>query len=189
MKFARLSRQGSAYRLFRELRTASVKIRKGTSGVHRTASVHISAHIAKDLRADEYAFVGDDCWIGPRTHIGAYSMLAPRVAIVGDDHVWDVVGIPTQFTGRPQQRDTVIGRDVWLGYGVIVMRGLTIGDGAIIAAGSIVTKDVAPFEVWAGSPARRLRMRFAAEDIELHLQRLDAKQVRPNFAEPQQGTQ
>lgn len=59
----------------------------------------------------------------------------------------------------------VIGNDVWIGGNVTVLRGVTIGDGAIVAAGSIVTKDVAPFAIVGGVPAKPIRMRFDEETV------------------------
>jgi phosphonate metabolism protein (transferase hexapeptide repeat family) len=57
----------------------------------------------------------------------------------------------------------VIGHDVWIGHGAIVLPGRSIGDGAVIAAGSIVTKDVAPYNIVAGNPARLIRPRFPTQ--------------------------
>ncbi|MGC0410273.1 virginiamycin A acetyltransferase [Streptomyces sp. SAI-195] len=68
-------------------------------------------------------------------------------------------------TGMPSRGDTVVGNDVWFGYGATVMPGVRIGDGAIIAAGSLVTADVAPYTVVGGSPARPIRSRYDAEDV------------------------
>lgn len=59
-----------------------------------------------------------------------------------------------------------IGHDVWIGAGAQVLSGVTIGDGAIVAAGAIVTRDVAPYAVVAGNPARLIRYRFAGDRIE-----------------------
>lgn len=60
----------------------------------------------------------------------------------------------------PRRGDTVVGNDVWFGYGSTIMPGVTIGHGAIIAAKSVVTKDVPPYAVVAGNPARVVKMRF-----------------------------
>lgn len=60
---------------------------------------------------------------------------------------------------------TKIGNDVWLGIRTIVLGGVTIADGAVIGAGSVVTKDVGPYEIWAGNPARFIRKRFDDETI------------------------
>jgi phosphonate metabolism protein (transferase hexapeptide repeat family) len=66
------------------------------------------------------------------------------------------------FAWRRAHRVT-IGNDVWIGHGAIVLPGRSIGDGAVIAAGSIVTKDVAPYSIVGGNPARPIRPRFPAE--------------------------
>ncbi|MFC6705743.1 acyltransferase [Flexivirga alba] len=150
-----------------------------------TASIHPSANVPRDLSAGRYAFVGTECWIAPRTVIGDYVMLAPRVAIVGDDHQWDVPGTPVQFTERPEQHVTHIDRDAWLGYGAIVMRGVHVGEGAVVAAGSVVTHDVPPYEIWAGVPAKKLRDRFTTEDQTEHMRQLDSAPATPTFAGPQ----
>jgi acetyltransferase-like isoleucine patch superfamily enzyme len=77
-------------------------------------------------------------------------------------------------TGRvlhPKSKKIVIGNDVWIGYGALISRGVTIGDGAIVAARTIVTRDVPPYAIVAGSPARVLRYRFP-EDVIAQLQEL-----------------
>ncbi|GAA5056475.1 CatB-related O-acetyltransferase [Nocardia callitridis] len=65
----------------------------------------------------------------------------------------------------PNRGDTVIGNDVWLGYGVTVMPGVRIGHGAIVAAGSVVTADVPDYGIVGGNPARLIRMRYNDDDI------------------------
>ena len=84
--------------------------------------------------------------------------------IVGDDHVFDKAGVPTIFAGRPELRPTVIGDDAWVGAGCVIMAGVTIGTGAIVAAGAVVTKDIPPYEIHGGVPAKKIRDRFASED-------------------------
>ena len=59
-----------------------------------------------------------------------------------------------------------IGNDVWIASGVKIMQGVTIGDGAIIGAGSLVTQDVEPYGVYAGVPAKKIRLRFSEEQIQ-----------------------
>jgi len=66
--------------------------------------------------------------------------------------------------------DIIIGNDVWIGYDSIIMSGVKIGDGARIATRSIVTKDVQPYEVVGGSPAKLIKARFDAETVELLIQ-------------------
>ena len=66
--------------------------------------------------------------------------------------------------------DTVVGNDVWLGYGATVLPGVTIGDGAIVGAKAVVSRDVPPFAVVAGNPAEVRRMRFDADIVEALLE-------------------
>jgi virginiamycin A acetyltransferase len=69
------------------------------------------------------------------------------------------------FRDRESRGDTVLGNDVWLGYRVTVMPGARIGDGAVVASGSVVTGEVPPYAIVAGNPARPVRMRFPEADI------------------------
>lgn len=65
------------------------------------------------------------------------------------------------IVGHPQSRgDVSIGNDVWLGMNVTIMSGVTIGDGAVVAANSTVVRDIGPYEIWGGNPARLIRLRF-----------------------------
>ena len=70
------------------------------------------------------------------------------------------------FRDRERRGDTVVGNDVWLGYGATVLPGVTIGDGAVVAAGAVVAGDVPPYAVVAGNPARVVQERFPAADVE-----------------------
>ena len=66
--------------------------------------------------------------------------------------------------------DIIIGNDVWIGYDAVILAGVTIGDGAIIGTGAVVTKDVPPYTIVGGVPAKPIRKRFSDEDIALLLE-------------------
>jgi virginiamycin A acetyltransferase len=68
--------------------------------------------------------------------------------------------------GAPSRGDTVVGNDVWLGYRALVLPGVTIGHGAIVAAASVVASDVPPYAIAGGNPARVIRRRYDDEDVE-----------------------
>jgi phosphonate metabolism protein (transferase hexapeptide repeat family) len=72
------------------------------------------------------------------------------------------LGVDTGFLERRRAKKVTIGNDVWIGHGAVVMPGVKIGDGAVVGANAVVTRDVAPYQVVAGVPARPLRPRFAA---------------------------
>ena len=125
--------------------------------------------IYRDLSLSPYAFVGERCYLYPKLQIGRYSMLGPEVCVVGADHAFRKPGTPICFSGREELPDTIIGEDVWVGCRAIIMTGVTVGDGAIIGAGSVVTKNVAPFDIVAGNPARVISKRFEGQKVEKHL--------------------
>ena len=75
----------------------------------------------------------------------------------------DVARIPEAWDNRG---DIVIGNDVWIGYDAVVLAGVTVGDGAIIAARAVVTKDVPPYTIVGGVPARSIRRRFSDSEID-----------------------
>lgn len=67
--------------------------------------------------------------------------------------------------GHINKGDTVIGNDVWIGAEALIMPGVQIADGAVIAARAVVTKNIAPYEIWGGNPARLIKKRFSDEEI------------------------
>ena len=91
--------------------------------------------------------------------IGNFVMLAPNVALLNNTHNCDRVDIPMVLQGRQFDLDVIVEDDVWIGRNAIVLPGVTVGRGSIVAAGAIVTKDVEPFSIVAGIPARLLKRR------------------------------
>jgi virginiamycin A acetyltransferase len=78
-------------------------------------------------------------------------------------HGWEVA--MDKIMHLPSRGDTVVGNDVWIGYEALIMPGVTVGDGAIIAARSVVTSDVPPYTIVGGNPARPLKQRFSDATI------------------------
>lgn len=71
------------------------------------------------------------------------------------------------LTAAPTRGDTVVGNDVWFGYQSMIMPGVRIGDGAIVATGAVVTADVPPYTIVGGNPAKPIRQRFPDADVDL----------------------
>lgn len=105
---------------------------------------------------------------------GNYVLVASNVSFVGkDDHLFDKVGTPIWNSGRGDSYKTYIGNDVWIGHGAIIMGGVKIGDGAIVAAGTVVTKDVPRCAIVGGNPAKVIKYRFKEqEDIAMHCKQI-----------------
>lgn len=137
--------------------------------VHKSFYITKPFAVASDLKAGAYSFAGYGCWICPKVRLGNYVMLASHVAILGGDHIYDKPGMPIIFSGRPGIKETIIEDDVWVGLRAIIMAGVHIGRGAIVAAGALVTSDVEPYTIVGGSPAKFIQKRFnSPEDVEHH---------------------
>ena len=108
-----------------------------------------------------------------RIVVGNNVMFGPRVSIITGGHRMDILGkymidIKDKDKRPEDDRDIVICDDVWVGANSIILRGVTVGEGSVIAAGSVVTKDVIPYSIVGGSPARILKMRFTEDEIIIH---------------------
>ena len=136
------------------------RFRYGLKHVHSTFYMGSNCEVMSDLVAGPYSFINNDCAIQAGVTLGRYTLLGPSVAVVGADHRPDLAGVPNVFSGRPEIRKTLIGDDAWIGHGSTIMHGVTIGRGAIVAAGAVVTKDVPPYEIHGGVPARKIGERF-----------------------------
>ncbi|AQQ09156.1 Streptogramin A acetyltransferase [Sedimentisphaera cyanobacteriorum] len=123
----------------------------------------------------DYVFIGRNAYIYANCKIGNYSMIASYVSIVGGDHRFDIVGAPMFFSGRDklEELETIIEDDVWVGQGSIILAGIKIGRGAIVGAGSIVTKKVPPYAIVAGNPAKLIKYRFNKVEQQKHDSMLD----------------
>lgn len=88
-------------------------------------------------------------------------MIAESCSIIGGNHETRRLDIPMNQQGEGKQGAIVIGNDVWIGAASIVISGVSIGDGCIIGAGSVVTKNIPPYHVAVGNPARVLKQRVA----------------------------
>jgi acetyltransferase-like isoleucine patch superfamily enzyme len=127
-----------------------------------------------------YSYVSSGCVVN-KSIIGKFTSVGPGTFIGLWEHNTDVsthsfylYETSGQFVKGYQnyKRDhieTIVGNDVWIGANVCIQKGVTVGNGAIIGSGAIVTKDVLPYSIVVGNPAKILRYRFSEEDIEMFL--------------------
>lgn len=141
-------------------------------GFHAGKNVRLWA--PNSIKTGRFCYLGRGSQIECDAELGNYVFAGNNVALVGRyDHNWQEIGKPMLFSQRIKDKDynwkglgqkTIIGDDVWIGYGSIIMSGIKIGQGSIIAAGSVVTRDVESFCIYGGVPAKKLANRFDDEE-------------------------
>lgn len=164
-------------KLLKKIRGAAIK----NSVIDQTAKVEAGSNI-KDVRMDKYSFCGYDCEITCCV-IGKFCSIADKVIIGGAFHpIHWVSTSPVFYSGRDSIKKkfcdfekegvkrTEIGHDVWIGNYALIKQGVRIGTGSVIGMGSVVTKDVPPYEIWGGNPARCIRKRFSDDVIKALLE-------------------
>lgn len=133
------------------------------------------------IRLGRDVYFGRYCNIECDAEIGNEVLIANQVAFVGRaDHDLRELGTPIRFARSirdpgyqpdPSRTKITVGDDVWIGFGAILLSGITVGEGAVIAAGALVTADVPPFAIVGGVPARELGRRFSEAEIPEHQRR------------------
>lgn len=130
------------------------------------------------LRIGNDVYIGKWCTIECDGEIGDGVLIANSVGIVGrDDHDVRQLGVLARnspwigdetFNRQGKRLSVAIEQDVWIGFGAVILTGVRIGRGAIVAAGTVVVKDVPPYQIVAGNPNRVIGSRFSEEEIDLH---------------------
>lgn len=157
----------------KKARLASVRHSK----VHKTSKIESGSSFVSSFM-DRYSFCGYDCDIY-HAHIGSFTSIASNVVIGGAHHPMEWVAMsPVFYAGRDSVKkkfsenilepikNTIIGNDVWIGRSAIIVSGVNVGNGAVIGAGSVVTKDVPSYAIVAGNPAKLIRYRFESKLIQ-----------------------
>jgi len=120
-------------------------------------------------RVGRYAYVGSGFEAHGIVVIGDLCLVSAGCKVIGADHVFERVGTPTRLgVPRMPRPITVFGLDCWIGRDAKIMEGVRVGRGAVVGSGALVTRDVPPYTVVGGVPARVLRDRFDADDIARH---------------------
>ena len=102
--------------------------------------------------------LGINCYIS-NAKIGNNVMMGPDVLYIESNHRFDLTDVPMIEQGNAPEKGLIIGDDVWIGSRAIFLPGVSVGNGAVVGAGSVVTKDVPEWAVVAGNPARIIRYR------------------------------
>ncbi len=155
------------FKVLKKLRGSGVK----NSKIHQTSKIESGSNIV-NVTMDKHSFCGYNCEI-VNCKIGSFVSIANGVIIGGGMHPlqWSAMSpvfykgrdsVKTKFSEHPREevKTTIIGHDIWIGQNALIKQGVTIGTGAVVGMGSVVTKDVPPYAIVGGNPARIIRMRF-----------------------------
>lgn len=144
--------------------------------IHKTSKVCSGSHLINVVMG-KHSDIGYDCTL-INTEIGAFCSLGANIVIGGASHTIDWVSTSPVFNENKDHltkkfshhkydlhNHTIVGNDVWIGNCVLIKANVKVGDGAVIGMGSVVTKDIPPYEIWAGNPAKFIRKRFTDDEI------------------------
>lgn len=143
----------------------------GTKGYLNNVSIGNYCSIAKNVFFDSYK---------ANIIIGNYVMMSSEVLLITGNHRINYVGKPMILVTDSEKEDgddedIIIQDDVWIGSRAIILKGVTIHKGSVVAAGSVVTKDVPPYSVVGGVPAKIIKMRFTPQQIIEHEKAMEVK--------------
>ncbi len=161
-----------SYYLSKGLREILQRPAIGKSIVNAKSKVCSGSQLYR-VKMDRYSYIGHDCFLN-NVEVGSFCSIADGCKIGGATHqVGYVSTSPVFVTGKnvlrtnfahhkdTESRQTIIENDVWIGMGCFIKEGTRIQTGSIVGMGSVVTKDIPPYEIWAGNPARKIRDRFS----------------------------
>jgi len=148
------------------------------SVVDKSSSIDIGCNVI-DCEIGKYSYIAMFSWV-INAEIGAFCSIGDNVYIGGAEHPINWASTSPAFEGvknsypkerfasltLPPYKRTIIGNDVWIGHGAVIKQGVRIGDGAIVGSNAVVTKDVPPYAIVGGVPAKILRYRFSQDIIQ-----------------------
>jgi len=146
------------------------------SNIHETSRVCSASHVI-EVEMGKYSYIGNNCTVID-VKIENFCSIGDNVIIGGASHPIDWVSTsPVFHEGNnimkknfsthnfKTTKQTIIKNDVWIGNNVLIKSGVKIENGAVIGMGAVVTKDVGPYEIWGGNPAKLIRKRFEEDQI------------------------
>lgn len=161
------------YGFARHLPASTTKLTRWCRNIRMHICRDLFKHAGKNINVEHGAYfgsgsqislgdnsgIGIDCQLYGSIQIGNNVMMGPEVMIFTRNHRFDRLDIPMSEQGNRPDQPVVIGDDVWFGARVIVLPGVVIGQGSIVAAGAVVSKPVPDYAIVGGNPARFIRSR------------------------------
>lgn len=122
-------------------------------------NIEKNVHFGSGMTIGNGSGIGRDSTIADDVIIGDHVMMGQEILTITSNHRFDRLDIPMGAQGMTESRPIIIGNDVWIGSRVTILPGVHIGNGCVIGTGSVVTKNVPDYEVWAGNPAHFIKRR------------------------------
>jgi acetyltransferase-like isoleucine patch superfamily enzyme len=124
--------------------------------------------IASKSRIGRFVYIGSGFECEAPVSIGDLCMISSDCKVVGSDHLTNIANTPSRLAFSDSRLVTIFGVDAWIGRRVIIREGLVIGSGSVVGAGSTVVRDVEPYSVVAGNPAKLIKHRYSPDIRYLH---------------------
>jgi len=134
-------------------------IMKKKIGSHVKIQSNVLVGKFDDIKVGSYVAINENCRLRNVT-IGDYVLIAPDVYILHSGHGYSVVDTPIYLQEETHYEQTIIENNVWIGARCVILPGRRIGEGSIVAAGAVVTKDVPPYSIVGGNPAKLIKSRL-----------------------------
>jgi maltose O-acetyltransferase len=127
----------------------------------KNINIERGANFGRNVEIGDYSGIGQNAQLFTQAKItiGKNVMMGPEVIILTQNHAHENIEIPMEQQGNQQPSPVLIDDDVWIGIRAIILPGVHIGKSSIIGAGSVVTKDVPPFSIVGGNPAKIIKTR------------------------------
>lgn len=163
-------------RLFKQQYRRRLIKRFKRCGNNLIAEFRLSSFSFSSIEIGNNVFIGSNAWFFADLVIGNNVMFGPSCKVIGGDHIFGIKGLSNRFLvpkDDSNSKPIVIEDEVWCGANVIILKGVNIGIGCVIGAGSVVTKNVPPFTVNFGNPCKPVKMILDDNNLRQHLQLLN----------------
>lgn len=125
----------------------------------KKVNIEKGAKFSSEVELGDYSGIGVNARLNGKVVIGNYVMMGPNCTCITRNHCFESLELPMAKQGFTETRPIIIDNDVWVGANVTILPGVHIGTGSIIGAGAVVTKDVEPYSIVGGVPAKKIGTR------------------------------
>ena len=156
-----------------------ILMRKSIGKIGKTSRISVNSILSHPelIQIDDTVFIGPLFYCSAVVHIKNRVMFGAQCTLIGGNHKFDDPNICMAHYHEPGSIEPItIEEDAWIGNGTTILKGVTVGEGSIIGAESVVTKNVKPYSIYVGNPAKYIKPRFKNyDDLLVHLKMMKEK--------------